>query len=346
MFVPKRPGAAVAFFALLALAVLMVSVPASAQYVATNLVSNQAGKAKFQDTDLVNAWGIAFSPVGPFWVSDNGTGLSTLYTGAGTKQSLIVTIPPASGQGLGSPTGQVYNATQDFKVTQGGHSAAALFIFATFDGTISGWNSAVNLTSAVIAVQQPGAVYTGLAIGTNAGANFLYAADNVNNRVDIYDHNFAFVTSFTDSSLPAGSNPYGIQNINGQLYVTFTTSTGGGVVDVFDTAGNFVKHFASSGALKSPWGIALAPTTGFGKFNSALLVGNVGDGRISAFNATTGKLLGQLQTPQKKVISIAGLWGLAFGAGNSQNGNTNQLFYTAGPGGYLNGLFGVINSFK
>jgi uncharacterized protein (TIGR03118 family) len=226
-------------------------------------------------------------------------------------------------------------------VSQNGHSGAAVFIFDTLDGTISGWSPSVNGTAAVIATTRTGAFYTGLAIGVSNGANFLYAADNVGNRVDVYDKNFILVNSFTDTTLPAGSNPYNVQNIGGQLYVAFTNSTGGGVVDIFDTAGNFVKKFASGGTLKSPWGLAQAPAN-FKQASNAILVGNLTDGRINAFNATTGKFIGQLKDTTNKVISISELWGLAFGAGNVMNGKTNQLFFTAGPNGYANGLFGVI----
>jgi uncharacterized protein (TIGR03118 family) len=327
----------------LALAVGLFQAPAAAQYKITNLVSNQKGGAMHVDTDLVNAWGIAYAPTGPFWVSDNGTGLSTLYTGSGVKQSLIVTIPPASGTRKGAPTGQVYNSTPDFVVTQNGVSGAAVFIFATSDGTISGWSPTVNGTAAVIAVNNSGsgASYTGLAIGTNGGANFIYAADNANNKVDIYDGDFNFVGSFTDTSLPAGSAPYNVQDIKGRLYVTFTNSSGGGVVDIFSTAGNFIKTFATGGTLKSPWGLALAPKT-FGTASNTLLVGDLGDGRINSFNFSTGKFIGQLKSSTGTTLSVSGLWGLTFGGGNSMNGNTNQLFFTAGPTGYANGLFGVI----
>ena len=325
-------------------AIILSETPAAAQsnYQVTNLVSNQAGKAKHQDTQLVNAWGIAFSPTGPFWVSDNGKGVSTLYNGMGVKQSTVVTIPPASGVGLGSPTGMVFNSTSNFVISQNGHSGPATFIFDTSDGTISGWNASVNATTAVIVVNSPGANYTGLAMGSSGGSNFLFAADNKNNRVDIYDKAFKFVSSFTDTGLPAGSAPYDIANIKGQLYVTFTNSTGGGVVDIFTTGGTLVKTFATGGTLKGPWGLALAPSN-FGTASGALLVGNLNDGKINAFNFSTGAFIGQLKDTTNKVISIQGLWGLAFGAGNSMNGNKNSLFFTAGNGGYADGLFGVIN---
>jgi uncharacterized protein (TIGR03118 family) len=336
MVAQNKMGRIITLSAALVIALSVISTSAFAQYTVSKLVSNQAGKAMHQDTSLVNAWGISYAPTGPFWVSDNGTGLSTLYNATGVKQSIVVTIPPSTA-GTGSPTGQVYNATSGFVVSQGGKSGAALFIFATFDGTISGWSPSVNATSAVIAVNNTGAWYTGLAMGTNGGANYLFAADNLNNKVDIYNSSFQLVSSFTDPNLPAGSAPYNVVNIEGQLYVTFTNGSGTGVVDIFDTAGNKVKTFISGGKLHSPWGVALAPAN-FGAVSNALLVGNLGDGFINVYNATTGKHIGTSK------VSFSGLWSLIFGGGSANNGQTNQLFLTSGPGGYADGLFEVVNS--
>jgi uncharacterized protein (TIGR03118 family) len=314
----------------------LIPSPAAAQYAITNLVSNQIGKANHRDPSLVNAWGMSFFPGSPFWVSDNRTGLSTLYDSHGVKQSLVVTIPPASGTGLGSPTGQVANGTSDFKVS----GSPALFIFATLDGTISGWNSG---TSAVIAVKAAsGTAYTGLAIGQSNGANFLFAADAGHNRVNIYNGSFKLVRSFSDPKL-TGLAVYNVQNINGKLYVTFADSAfSKGAVDVFTTSGRLIKTLTKSAHLKAPWGVALAPRN-FGPASNALLVGNLGDGRINAFNATTGAFITQLKNTSNKVISIDDLWALAFGQGGGSNGKSNQLFFTAGPNEYANGLFGVIN---
>jgi uncharacterized protein (TIGR03118 family) len=344
MFSQYRLQRIVMFAATLVLAMGLIPSPAAAQYQVVNLTSDQKGKAKHVDPNLVNAWGMSYGPGGPFWVSDEGTGLSTVYNGSGAPQSTVVTIPPSSGSGKGTPTGQVYNGTSDFKVTQGSKSGPAYFIFDTLDGTISGWNPTVNSDTAIIAVNNTGAEYTGLAIGTNSGANYIYGADFLNNKVDIYDGSFNFVSSFTDPNVPSGYAPYNVQNIGGQLYVTYTATnlSGGGVVDIFDTAGNLIKTFASGGTLNAPWGIALAPAN-FGPASKALLVGNLGSGRISAFNAKTGKLIGPLKDTKRKVISISGLWGLEFGGGSSSNGKTNQLFFTAGTNGYADGLFGVIN---
>jgi uncharacterized protein (TIGR03118 family) len=321
-----------AFLASLVVVVGLIPSPAAAQYAITNLVSNQTGKAKHQDTSLVNAWGISFFPGSPIWISDEGSGKSTFYDNHGAKVGEIA-IPPASGTGLGSPTGQIANNTTDFLI--GGSPAA--FIFCTLDGTISGWNGG---SSAVIAVTAPaGTSYTGLAAGSSKGANFLFAADNVNNKVDIYDGKFQLVGSFTDKKL--GLAAYGIQSIKGQLFVTFSNFVGPGAVDIFDTTGKLIKTLTKSTQLNGPWGLALAPKN-FGPASNALLVGNLGNGHINAFNAKTGKFIGALKDTKNKVISIDELWGLAFGAGGT-SGKPNQLFFTAGPNGYANGLFGVIN---
>jgi uncharacterized protein (TIGR03118 family) len=310
----------------------LIPSPATAQYAITNLVSDQKGKAKHQDASLVNAWGISFFPGNPIWISDTGSGKSTFYDNKGVKAGEI-TVPPASGSGTGSPTGQIANNTTDFLI--GGNPAA--FIFDTLDGTISGWNGG---SSAVIAVTAPsGTSYTGLAIGQSKGANFLFAADNANNKVDIYDGKFKLVGSFTDKKL--GLAAYGIQNIKGKLFVTFSNFVGPGAVDIFDTTGKLIKTLTKSTHLNGPWGLAIAPKN-FGPASKALLVGNLGDGHINAFNAKTGKFLGPLKDTKKKVISIDELWGLAFGAGGV-SGKPNQLFFTAGPNQYSDGLFGVIN---
>jgi uncharacterized protein (TIGR03118 family) len=332
-----------ACLASLVIVVGLIPSPAAAQYAITNLVSNQAGKAKHQDKELVNAWGMSFFPGSPFWISDNGTGVTTFYNSKGVKQGQVA-VPPTCSTFECALTGQVANtdtSTTDFVVSQGGKSGPAVFIFATFEpGTISGWNPSVNANSSVVVVNA-NAWYTGLAMGVSNGAHFLFGADNLNNKVDIYDSTFKLVGSFTDSKL-TGLLVYGVQNINGKLYVTFSDSNfTKGAVDVFSTSGKLIKTLTKSANLKAPWGVALAPKN-FGPASNALLVGNVGDGRINAFNAKTGKFLSQLKDTNNTVISISGLWALAFGRGG-MNGNPNQLFFTAGPNGYADGLFGVIN---
>ncbi len=347
-------------------ALMFVSM-ASAQYVQKDLVANRNGyQTGHLDPRLINGWGLAFLQDSPFWVADQVTGVSTVYTSQGDIVPLVMTIPPAavpSPFGVTGPTGEVANPTPDFVISKGGRSFPALFIFATLDGTISGWNPIVDATHAIKMVDNSGetplpAIYTGLAIGRNSsGHNVLYAADALNNRIDMIDGAWKSIGHFTDSSsfVPSGEGVYGIQNVNGKLYVTFasTAPLAGGAVDVFDTDGNLVTHFTGNspaGPLQSPWGVALAPRN-FGTFSNALLIGNVDDGKINAFNPCTHRFLGQLADPAGKTIAIGGLWGLVFGGGGLFNGQTNQLFFSAGPNlkGIVpsdesDGLFGMIQA--
>lgn len=356
--------AALAFSALICLSVFVT--PVFAQYTRTDLVSNQAGVAPAQDAHLVNGWGLVALPASPFWVSDNATGFSTLYTGTGQQIPLFVTIPPAPTSpagSLGTPTGVVGNISPnatDFTFTnnENGMSGPATFIFATLDGTISAWNGTVDgigptgASHASIAADRSsfGAVYTGLAIAVTTAANgskeaFLYAADDgPNRRVDMFDSTFTFKESFSDPAIPKGFAPYGIQAIGDHIWVTYTAlnKAQGGFVDVFDTAGNLVKHFAAHGPLHSPWGIALAPPD-FGPMSNAILISNnISRGRINAFNAETGQFLGPLRDASGNPIEIDSVWALQFGQGGGPNGAPSQLFFTAGPNNYANGLFGVI----
>jgi uncharacterized protein (TIGR03118 family) len=344
----KIPGMAflMAMFTLLA-------ANASAQYIRTDLVSNQPGVAPLQDTDLVNGWGLSRSEGSPFWVSDNMTGKATLYAETSTanlKVNLVVTIPPASGNAQGTPTGTVFNITVGnptpaFAVSKNGKTASALFLFATEDGTISGWNPNVDPTNAVIGADRSvGAVYTGLAIASTPDGDFrLYAADNgPNSRVDVFGADFKFVKSFTDPDINGGFAPYGIQNLGGHIWVTFGgNKSASGFVDEFDTKGNLIKHVAVNGPLHSPWGLAMAPAN-FGPFSGALLVANnIPKGRINAFDPDTGAFLGVLRDPHGQAIEIDQLWAIKFGNGG-RGGATNQLFFSAGPNNYANGLFGMI----
>ena len=340
---------------------------AYAQYKRTDLVSNQQGIAPVNDANLVNAWGLVALGASPWWVSDNGSGDSSLYNAMGQPvvasggSTNFVTVPPAPSSPantLGTPTGIVGNIStnaNDFTITEVGRSGRSIFIFATLDGTISGWNPAVGTvdpttgaTHATIAVNRSsaGATYTGLAIATNqAGQTFLYAADGgPNRRVDMFDGTFSLVKSFDDPAIPRNFTTYGIQTVNGNIWVTFTAlnKAQGGFVDVFDTEGNLVKHFAAHGPLHSPWGIALAPAD-FGPMSNAILISNnISRGRINAFNPQTGQFLGPLRDANGRVIEVDNIWALQFGHDAVLNGAHNQLFFTAGPNGYANGLFGMI----
>jgi uncharacterized protein (TIGR03118 family) len=318
---------------------------ALAQYKLAKLTSNLSGQAKNTDSLLVNGWGLVYAPGGPFWVSDNGTGWSTLYDGMGTPQALQVVVPAFNGTSGGTPTGIVFNGSQEFNV----QGWPAIFLFATLDGTISGWAPQSNPTQAIVAVNNwsSGAVYTGLAITSNSSGNFLFAADTANNKVDIYDGSFNLVTSFTDTTVPAGFTPFGISDISGQVYVSFADSTGGpgGYIDIFTEAGVFVKRLAQGKPLNQPWGFAVAPKN-FGSLSGALLIGNNVNfaSTINGFSLKNGQFVGTIKNSAGKPIVIDQLWGIDFGggAGPSVNGNKNQLFFAAGPANNVNGLFGFI----
>ena len=333
----------IAFTLCLGLAALLVASAAQAQYQLTNLDSNQAKTAKFMDPLQVNGWGIARSPGGAWWVSDQGSGWSTLYNGAGAKQGLIVSVPSFNGAGPGQPTGIVFNGTGEFPV-QGWSS---FFIFATLDGTISGWAPQSNPNASIIAVNNwaAGASYTALAITNRPSGNLLYAANLPNNVVEVYDGNFNLVNTFTDPTLPAGYGPFGIADINGLVYVTFglISTAPSGQIDVFQEDGTFVKVLAQGPPLNQPYGLAVAPSN-FGPLSNTLLVGNNLNypGTISGFNLETGQFVGTLKDKNGKNIAIDQLWGIAFGGGTANNGKTNQLFFAAGPYNNLAGTFGVI----
>jgi uncharacterized protein (TIGR03118 family) len=325
-----------------------------------NLVSDIAGVANFTDANLVNPWGLAFGPTSPFWVADNGSGVSTLYNGRGqafpVAAPLVVTIPsPTNPPGGGTPTGLVFNGTGEFVVSANGKSGSPPFLFATEDGTILGWSPTVNGTQAIIAVDNSGAgaVYKGLAIASTPQGNFLYATNFHAGVVEIYDKHFNLMQTFTDANVAPNFAPFGIQSIGGQLYVTFAlqklpdkhddqAGPGNGYVDVFAPDGTLLRRVASHGTLNSPWGLALAPN-GFGAFSHHLLVGNFGDGRINAFD-TADHFDGQLIDPEGNPLTINGLWALQFGNGAKNGGSRDTLFFTAGIADESHGLFGFIRA--
>ena len=326
------------------LTVLALSSAALAQYKLTNLVSNQIGQARRADPFIVNAWGLVYAPGSPFWVSDAGSGWSTLYDGTGKKQSLIVEVASAGDAGPGTPTGIVFNGSQEFQVK----GWASIFIFATLDGTISGWAPQSDVHNTIIAVDtskaKSPAVYTGLAVTSKSTGNRLFAADSANGKVDMYDGTFTLLGSFTDPSVPSGFVPFGIQDIGGLLYVTFADAAGGsgGVVDIFNEDGVWQKTLASGAPLNQPWGVAMAPAN-FGPLSNTILVSNnTNSGAINAFNPTTGKPVGIVRDTTGKPIRIDQLWAIRFGGGSANDGRTNQLFFTAGPSNNLAGTFGLI----
>ena len=319
-----------------------------ASYKSTVVVSDGSVAAAYMDPHLKNTWGIAFNPNGFVWVANNHSDSSTLYDGNGIPQSLVVDVP-------GDPTGIVFNGTGGFNVSNGSTSSTALFIFAGEGGVISGWSPAVDASHALSAVDNSasGAIYKGLAIASKGGANFIYATDFHNNKIDVFDSTYAPASTaggFKDAAIPAGYAPFGIQAIAGKLYVTYAQQDGAaeddvhgpglGMVDVFDADGNLLQHLISGGALNAPWGIAMAPAN-FGDFSGKLLIANFGDGKINAYDPATGAMAGTLSQGGTAIV-LDGLWGIAFGNGLN-NQPVNTLFYTAGPNNEANGLYGRID---
>jgi uncharacterized protein (TIGR03118 family) len=324
------------------------------KYVVTNLVSDEAGKALIQDTNLVNAWGIALNPTaGGFWVSDNETGVSTIYAGD-VNGSPIQTVPLVVTIPDGVPTGALFNPTNDFNVTDGTTTAPALFIFVSEAGTVSGWNPAfVPITDAQVGTTVPNANYKGVALGSNATGNFLYLANFRAHTIDVLDTNFALVTlsgSFTDPDVPAEYSPFNIQNIGGKLYVMYAVADAAGddeiagphkgYVSVYDTDGNLLQHLIAKGKLNAPWGITMAPAA-FGPLSNALLIGNFGNGKINAYDPNTGQFLGKLKAKAQHGSRIEGLWALTVGNGVTA-GDTDKVYFSAGPDDESHGLFGSI----
>jgi uncharacterized protein (TIGR03118 family) len=332
---------------------------AQTQVVVTNLVSDGAVPAATIDPSLVNPWGLARSPTSPFWISDNGAGVSTLYNGAGTKVPLTVTVPPPTGStGQSAPTGVVFNGNAgSFQVTSGGKTGTSAFIFSTEDGTISGWSPAVNGTQAILAADESnlgaGAVYKGLAIASTSGGNFLYATDFRNGLVEQFDNNFNLVRSFTDAAVAPGYAPFGAQVLDGHLFVTYAlqdatmhddvAGAGNGYVDIFNFDGTLFQRLVSQGgAVNSPWGLDIAPAS-FGADAGKLLVGNFGDGTISIFDLLTGNFMGKLLGQDGNPVEIDGLWALMNGNGGN-GGDPNKVYFTAGLNGEQDGLFGSLSA--
>ena len=351
------------------------------RYVVTNLTSDIPGVASNTDPVLQNAWGVAFTPgASPFWIADNATGCSTLYDGQGVPQPsppppLRVKIPLPDGTVTtacqhvdpnqppsptpAAPTGLVWNPTSTFLVPNQNPPKAATFIWDTEDGTISAWTGGLNpADQAVLAVNNsPDAVYKGLVFGTNVNGVFLFATNFRTGTVDVFGPNgpdgfFTPVTTdggFIDPDIPAGFAPFGIQNINGDLFVTYAkqklpdkhddvAGQGNGFVDIFDTDGHLLKRFASRGPLNSPWGVARA-SFAFGRFSGDILVGNFGNGKINAFTSD-GRFIDELDRPDGKALVIDGLWTVTLGGG--KNSSSDTLYFTAGPNGETDGSFGTI----
>ena len=337
------------------------------QYQQTNLVSSTSGIAPNTDSNLINPWGISRSSGGPWWISDNGTGLSTLYSGTGATIPLVVTIPPATPQyKTGSPTGTIFNGTSQFDLAP---NAPAIFLFATEDGTISGWNPGVNKTSAVILVNTKGASsFKGMTSATISSPHrfagtYLYVADFLNGRIDVFNSQFQRVPMLEnrfnhphndgeDNESHSGFSPFNVQNIGGNIYVTYAATsghsineldgTGLGDVVVFSPSGKELMRFQHGPWFNAPWGITQA-SSDFGAYSHDILVGQFGSGEIAAFNPVSGRFEGLLMNSSNQPIQIDGLWGLSFGNGASA-GSATALYFAAGSNNENGGLIGEITA--
>jgi uncharacterized protein (TIGR03118 family) len=339
----EHPLRSVAKLACVAALTLLPKLLLANEYAQINLVSDIPGMAANTDANLKNPWGMSFSATSPFWVSNQVTGTSTLYDGAGNIQSLVVTIPGSTTPPSG-PTGQVKTptGTTGFVLPNGNPAA---FIFDTLNGTIAGWNGG---NAAVTKVTTAGAVYTGLAIGSVGSNAYLYAADTGSGpQIRVYDSTYNPVTltgNFTDPNAVAGFVPFNVQAIGSQLYVTYAqlgprgAPLPGGYVDVFNTDGTFVKRAATGNGLYAPWGVTLAPS-GFGDFSNDLLVGNFGNGEILAFDPANANFLGVLDGRNGQPIVNDFLWALDTRTGGT-NDNPNAVYFTAGINNQTDGLFG------
>jgi uncharacterized protein (TIGR03118 family) len=352
---------------------LLYAGPASAQhYTQTNLVSDIVGEAPVHDPNLINPWGLTRGSATPWWVSDNNAGVSTLYTGAGQIIPIngngIVTIPAPKNAPAGfvsAPTGTVFNGSGDFLLPNG---KPAVFIFATEDGTISGWNggpSAVRVVDNNDNGSANGAVYKGMTIADNDGKRFLFVSNFRAGTVEVYDTNFkpvrlpgdAFAVNAEDGDddggadrVPKGFAPFNVQNIGGSLFVTYAKQNavrhdnvagdGLGYVEIFTPAGKHIGHLEHGSWLNSPWGVVWTPRD-FGTFSNSILVGNFGSGWVAAFNGFDHKFEGFVKNPNDSLLFIDGLWSLTFGNGGPA-GPATTLFFSAGPDHETHGLFGTL----
>lgn len=310
-------------------------------YAQVNLVSDQPGIAARTDPNLLNPWGVAFSPTSPFWISDNHNNSATIYNAAGVPGSLVVSVS-------GGATGQIFNGSSIFNADR--------FIFASESGTIQGWRGALGTTAETLFDNSAtGAIYKGLAVGGAAGTTTIYAANFGNGKIDVFNSTGQVSlppSQFTDPSLPAKYEPFNIQNLDGKLYVSYaykanptdgdeTPGAGLGYVSVYDTSGNLLHGglVMTGGALNAPWGLAIAPST-FGNIGGDLLVGNFGDGVTNVYDPLTGAWIETLLGLDGKPLAIDGLWALTIGNG----ANVDNLYFTAGPNEENDGLFGQIEA--
>ena len=314
-----------------------------------DLLSDGFTAAPNVDTNLVNPWGLASSPTGPFWIASNDSGTAQIVRADGSMVAPDVLVPADQSA---KPTGLVFHGGDGFVVEEAGVSAPSRFLFVTEDGRLLGWNPMVNQANAIVAVDNrgSGSAYTGAALADVGGRTFLYVANFGEGTIDVFDSNFAPAGSFGDRDAPTNFHPFGIAAIDERIYVTFAerdpatgedvTGPGKGFIDVFTPNGTLEEHFVSRGELNAPWGLVVAPG-GFGPFSHTLLVGNFGDGRILSYNIHNGRFRGALEDGNGQPIVIEGIWGLRFGNGGMA-GDPRDLYFTAGIEDESHGVFGEI----
>jgi uncharacterized protein (TIGR03118 family) len=321
----------------------------------TRLVSDQPGRAQLTDPNLVNAWGLAFSPTSPLWVSDNGTSTSTLYTAATSPTTPVMQVPlvvkiPAGG----APTGVVFNPTTGFGLSGGGKTGPALFIFAAESGAITAWNPSGDPTQAVKVARVRDAIFKGLTMVMMDGRPYLLASDFHHGRVDVFDSHFHRVSmpwAFRSHGIPRGYAPFNVAALDGRVFVSYAkqdsareddvAGPGHGFVNVFGPRGHFRRTLVRRGPLDSPWGLAIAPR-GFGGLAGKLLVGNFGNGRIHVVDRHTGRVVATLRNGAGRPVVIDGLWGLL--PGNGASGSTSDVWFSAGPDDESHGLLGILHA--
>jgi uncharacterized protein (TIGR03118 family) len=355
-------------FAASLVALLCPGFAGAQQYHRTNLTVDKSTTASAPNVDpnLVNSWGIARGNGSPWWISDNGTGLSTLYNASGAPfvppggtQPVVVKIPTPDGTGTSAPTGTVFNATSGFPMSKAANAPKAFFLFVTEDGTIAGWNPTVNPDAVILKNRAGHAIYKGCAIASLQSGPRFYATNFQSGRVETFNSNFVRVepdseTAFRIPGLSSDYAPFNIQNVGGNLVVTFAHRAPGskdedhgaglGFAAVFNPTGRLLATIQHGGWFNAPWGIALAPGD-FGKFSHRLLIGNFGDGTIHAYNLFTGKHEGaMLDDTTGQTLVIEGLWGLSFGGDTTNNGLATTLYFTAGPNDENDGLFGNLTA--
>ncbi len=352
------PGRRLAGLVPILASVLLAGAAEASSVEQTNLISDGSVKAKVTNSIFINPWGITYAPGGDFWISSNGWGNSPIYKITGFDSGItlegapVVPLPPGAAGPFSAPTGQIFNGTDGFVVSESGKSGPGLFLYATEDGTLSGWNPTVDPSTAILAVDnsKAGAVYKGLALYTDKSGTYLLATNFHSGFVEVYDSTFTLVGEFRDHGLAADIAPFNVQVLGGKIYVTYAkqdaakhddqAGPGNGTVEIVDLYGTPVHRAHDIKVLNSAWGLAIAPSS-WGSYAGDLLVGNFGDGHVNVYDPTNLEYVATLVTKTGKPLAIDGLWGLIPGNDGS-GGSSKTIYFSAGPNKEADGLFGAL----